>query len=376
MSRPIRILHTESSRHVGGQELRILLEMERMRELGFESVLAARRGAGIIDEATRRGLKVYAIPMFNRFDLVSMVMLGHMMRREAIDVVNAHGSRDAWNAFPVARLLGIRTVRARHVANPIRRHRLGQMIYGSLCDRVVTTSESIREGLIERGVTAGKIVSVPTGVDVASFSAARRDGEVRRQLGIPPAVPLVGMISLLRGEKGPDVFLKACSILLETDREAWCVLVGDGWMRPQLETLLATLPHRERIVLAGFRRDVPQVLAELDVSVLATRVPEGVPQAILQSHAARVPVAATAVPGIGQVAQEGETAFIAPPSDPAALAGAIHRALTNPDQALAQAKKGHEMVIALYSLDAMLNRMAGLYRELARPCGAIAGARS
>lgn len=364
MNRSLRILHTESSRHVGGQELRILLEMEGMRPLGFESVLAARSGAGILVEAARRGLEAYPIPMVNRFDPVSMAMLWRLMRDKSIDVVNAHGSRDAWNAFPVARLLGVRTVRARHVANPIRRHRLGRMIYGTLCDRVVTTSESIRTGLIERGVDAGKIVSVPTGVDVARFAAACRTGALRRELGIPEAAPLVGMVSLLRGEKGPDVFLEACSRLLDSRQDVWCVLVGDGWMRPQLESLLGGLPHRERILMAGFRRDIPEVLAELDVSVLATRVPEGVPQAIIQSHAARVPVVASAVPGIGEVAREGETAFTAPPGDPVRLAMAIGRALEEPERAKAQAALGHALVADSYSVEAMLTRMAGIYRNL------------
>lgn len=364
MTRTIRVLHTESSRHVGGQELRILLEMERMHDLGFESVLAARSGAAILPEAERRGLRAFAIPMVNRLDPVSMAKLWWLMRRESIDLVNAHGSRDAWNAFLVARMLGVRTVRARHVANPIRRHHMGQMIYGSLCDRIITTSESIRASLIERGVKADKIIPVPTGVDVASFEAASRDGQVRCQLGIPESAPLVGMVSLLRGEKGPDVFLNACNELLETREDAWCVLVGDGWMRPQLEALHATLPNRNRIVLAGFRRDVPQVLAELDVSVLATRVPEGVPQAILQSHAASVPVVATAVPGIGEVAREGDTAFTAPPNDPAGLALAIRRALDDRVRARAQAERGHAMVVESYSLEAMLRRMADIYRDL------------
>lgn len=365
MSRTIRILHTESSRHVGGQELRILLEMERMRDLGFESVLAARSGAGILDEARKRGLPAHAVPLFNRFDPVSMAMLWRLMRKESIDVVNAHGSRDAWNAFIVARLLGVRTVRARHVANPIRRHRLGQMVYGPLCDRVITTSESIRDSLIERGVAADKITSVPTGVDVASFETARRDGSLRLQLGIPESVPLVGMISLLRGEKGPDVFLAACDRLLAARQNTWCVLVGDGWMKPQVEALHASLSNRDRIVLAGFRRDVPQILAELDVSVLATRVPEGVPQVILQSHAASVPVVATAVPGIGEVAREGETAFTAPPNDSAGLADAIGRALDERTLAIEQAERGHSMVVASYSLESMVRRMAGIYRDLA-----------
>lgn len=364
MTRPIRVMHTESSRHVGGQELRILLEMEGLGELGFESVLVARTGAGIIAEARRRGLRVHAVPMFNRLDPVSMAMLWRIMRREQIDIVNAHGSRDAWNAFIVARLLGVRTVRARHVANPIRQHGLGRMVYGSLCDLVLTTSESISRGLIERGVEADKIVSVPTGVDVTRFMSGQRGG-VRSELGIPESARVVGMISVLRGDKGPDVFLEACSRLLGERGDAWCVLVGDGWMRPQLDALHAALPHRERIVFAGFRDDVPAVMAELDVSVLAARMPEGVPQTILQSHAARVPVVTSAVGGIEEVARDNDTALTVPPGDAAALAAAIGRLLDDRTLATSLAERGHALVVENYSLDSMLGRMAGIYRSLA-----------
>lgn len=365
MTGPIRILHTESSKHMGGQELRILLEMERMGDLGFESTLAARTGTPILAEAARRGLRAVAIPLHNRLDPVSMSILWRLMRRERIDIVNAHGSRDAWPAFLVARALGVRTVRSRHVANPIRTHRLGRMIYDSLCDRVVTTSESIRTGLVERGVTADKIVSVPTGVDVARFAAVPRDGRIRREFGIPEQATLVGMISVLRGDKGPDVFLFACDRLLAERPDTWCVLAGDGWMRVQLQALQATLPQRARIVLAGFRRDIPQLLAELDLLVLAARIPEGVPQVILQAHAARVPVVATRVGGIAEVAIDGETAFTAQPDDPGSLQEAMRAALDDRQKAMRRAERGHALVVAGYSVETMLASMAAIYGELA-----------
>lgn len=364
MSVPIRILHTESSKHMGGQELRILLEMERMRELGFESILAARSGTPILTEAARRNLRAVAIPLHNRLDPVSMAILWQLMRREHIDIVNAHGSRDAWPAFLVARWLGVRTVRSRHVANPIRAHRLGRMIYGGLCDRVVTTSESIRTGLIERGVAADKIVSVPTGVDVARFAAVPRNGQIRRELGIPESAMLVGMISVLRGDKGPDIFLSASDRLLAERPDAWCVLAGDGWMRERLTTQRAALPQRERIVLAGFRRDIPQLLAELDLLVLAARIPEGVPQVILQAHAAHVPVVATRVGGIGEVAIDGETAFVAEPNDPDSLLVAMRAALDDREEAMRRTERGHTLVESRYSVETMLANMARIYHEL------------
>lgn len=359
----IGVLHTESSRNMGGQELRVLLEMERLVEFGIESVLVARTGNPILDEAAKRGLKHYALPMFNRLDPVSMARFAWIMRKERIDIVNAHGSRDSWNAFPVARLLGVRTIRARHVANPIRDHGLGKLVYGSLSDVVLTTSESIRAGLIERGVEAGKIVSVPTGVDVNRYMSGAA-GRVRGELGIPAGAPVVGMISVLRGDKGPDVFLNACAELTARRPDLHCLLAGDGWMRQDLEAMQATMPNRARIHILGFRRDIPDLLADMSVAVLSARIPEGVPQALLQAHSARVPVVASAVGGIEEVARDNETALTVPPGDAAALATAIGRLLDDRALAATLAERGHQLVVAGYSLDWMLKRMAALYRDL------------
>ncbi|MBI4997388.1 MAG: glycosyltransferase family 4 protein [Rhodocyclales bacterium] len=359
----IRVLHTESSRNFGGQELRVLLEMERLVDFGIESVLAARTGNPILAEAAKRGLKHYALPMVNRLDPFSMAKFAWIMWREKIDIVNAHGSRDAWNAFLVARLLGVRTIRARHVANPIRSHGLGKSVYGSLSDVVLTTSESIRQGLIERGVEAGKIVSVPTGVDVARYMGGER-GRVRRELGIPETAPVVGMISVLRGDKGPDVFLNACAELTAQRPDLHCLLAGDGWMRKDLEAMHETLPNRERVFILGYRRDIPDLLAAMNVAVLSARIPEGVPQALLQAHSARVPVVASAVGGIEEVARHDETALTVPPGDAFALAAAIGRLLDDRELAGSLAERGHQLVVAGYSLDWMLKRMAALYQDL------------
>lgn len=364
MSRVLRILHTESSLNFGGQELRILLEMEKMRDLGCESWLAAREGGIILEEAKKRGLPTLALPYRSRLDFLTMWRLAQLMRKEKIDLVNAHGSRDAWNAFLVARALRIPTIRSRHVANPIRRHWLGQLVYRSLADRVVTTSESIRNGLIAAGIDANKIIAVPTGIDLQRFSPMARGGRFRQECGIPSDVSLIGMISVLRGDKGPDLFLEACDRLFEKRPNLWAILVGDGKMRPQLVGQHTLLRHKQRIILAGFRRDTERILSDIDVLVLPSRQPEGVPQVVLQAHAAKVPVVASHVDGVSEVAIDGETAFCCPPNDVDGLMRAIAMALDNRVQAMAQAERGHALVVAKYSERSMLARMAALYWEL------------
>jgi glycosyltransferase involved in cell wall biosynthesis len=357
----VRILHTESSKHLGGQELRILMEMEGLAPYGIESVLAAGPDTGIEREARHRGLDVHTVTMRGSVDPSAVARFLWILKHERIDLVCAHGSKDGWSAGIAARMLGLKVVRCRHVANPIRRHFFGRLVYGPLCDRIVTTAESIKAGMVERGVDARKIVSVPTGVDVNRFHPAVEKGSFRRELGVASGTPLVGMITVLRGDKGPDVFIEAAERFLGQRGEAFFVLVGDGWMRSRLDERVGPSAFRERILLTGFRRDIPQIISDLDVLVLSARIPEGVPQTILQAHAMLTPVVASDVGGINEVAIHGLTALTTAPGDADGVAQAVMELLADTEGARARALAGRELVLRHYTWPMTIARMRELY---------------
>jgi glycosyltransferase involved in cell wall biosynthesis len=363
IDKPIRILHTESSPSLGGQELRILYEMEAMAEQGFVSWLIARADTPIVAEAERRGLKVEGIPIRSTIDPLAILYFLRFLRRHRIDVVNAHNSKDGWNVSLAARLLGIPILRSRHIGNPIRSGKLRQLIYGPLCDVVMTTSESIRQAMIDKGVDGDKIVSIPTGVDIQRYASGTA-GRFRASLGIPADVPLVGQVAVLRGSKGPHVFLEAAQQLVAGGCAAWFVLVGEGPARPRLEKMLACQPS-ERILLAGYRPDIPDVLADLDLAVLSATQPEGVPQAVLQAFSAGVPVIASDLGGINEVAIDGRTATTLPAKNPEKLAAAMAAFLENPAPARSLVTPALDFARSRYDIQSMLDRMEQLYSELA-----------
>ena len=360
----IKILNTESSMNLGGQELRILAEMEGLADRGYESVLAARPGSRILGEVEKRGLMNYPVKMRGSLDPAAVASFAHIILREKIDIVNAHGSKDGWSAGIAARLLGRKVIRSRHVANPIRAHFFGRLVYGPLCDVIVTTSESIKRVMAERGVSPGKIISIPTGVDTGRFTPDLEKGRLRAEVGVGDGVLLVGMVAVMRGDKGPDVFIRAAEIVASSLPDAVFVMAGDGWMLGKLEEMVSASPFRERIRLLGYRRDIPAILADLDVFCLPSLIPEGVPQAILQAHAMKCPVIASDIGGVNEVAIDGRTALCVPPGDADALARAIMKLIE--DRALAGrlADEGYRLVQDGYALDGMLDRMDGVYRSL------------
>lgn len=360
----IRLLHTESSMDLGGQELRVLTEMERLADYGYTSLLAACPGSAILAEAGRRGLAARAVPFRGSFDPESVWRVARLLRKEGIQIVNAHGSKDAWSSALAARLLGRKVVRARHVGNPIRRGAIARLIYGPLCDRIMVTSEAIGRGMVERGVDGSRIERVPTGIDVKKFAQAANTGAFRRELGIPADAPLVGMVSVLRGNKGPKEFLSAAGLLLKQGSSAFFALVGDGHRRAELEALARAAGPAGRVFMPGRRQNIAEILKEFTVAVVPSTQTDGVPQVILQAFAAGAPVVASDVGGVNEVALHGATAWCVPPKDPAALADGIARLLA--DEALRRqlAAGAFDLVSTSFTEEKMLERMDSIYRAL------------
>jgi glycosyltransferase involved in cell wall biosynthesis len=118
--------------------------------------------------------------------------------------------------------------------------------------------------------------------------------------------------------------------------------------------------------MTGFRRDIPEVMAALDVLVLPSIRSEAASQVIAQALAVGTPVVATDVGGSGELVREGQTGRLVPAGDAAALAAAIAVSLSDRAGARAMAQRGQVLVRERHSLDAAMIRTTAVYAELLR----------
>ena len=204
-----------------------------------------------------------------------------------------------------------------------------------------------------------------------------RDGRASRlgeELGLPPDAPIVAMLSRLNELKGVDDFLHAAARVAVRVPDARFLLIGDGVeMRngaivksaycEALEAAAARLGLADRLVLTGFRLDVPQLLAECAVSVLPS-LSEGLSNTLLESMAAGVPVVATNVGGNPEVVQEGRTGFLVAAQNPEALADRICRVLEDRAMAARFGEAGRRRVAEQFSMERMLRDTERLYQDL------------
>jgi glycosyltransferase involved in cell wall biosynthesis len=194
-------------------------------------------------------------------------------------------------------------------------------------DRGIAVSESIREavaGYTEDG--GGRWSVIHNGIDPARFRRRVDPGAKRQELGLNPSAAVVGVVARLSPEKGVDVFLRAAAQVAEELPNVDFVVIGDGPERDALELLAHELRLSGQVVFLGRRRDVPEILASLDVLVAPSRE-ESFGLAALEGVVAGVKTIASDVGGLREVLGESSSVAFVPPEDPAALAAAIRAEL-------------------------------------------------
>ena len=365
------ILHTEASKGWGGQEIRIITESVGMIERGHRILLVCQPTSVISKKASEQGIETFVMPLRGAFDVRGIKRLRTLYRDQNVDIVNTHSSRDSWCAGLAAKFAGdVKVIRTRHVPIPIKRSFEHRLLYRTLPDAIVTTGEFLRKHVIERtGVEPANIISIPTGVDLTAFDPDKADGmRFRKDAGLDAKTPLIGTVGMLRVMKGHSYLLNAAAEVIREFPAARFAIVGDTAFESNLKEHLAQqieqLGIADNVIMAGYRDDIPEVMAGLDIFVLASIRNEGVPQVITQALAMKRPVVATNVGSVYEQIINNETGFLIEKANSSQIRDSILALLRNPALAKEMGEKGRKLVEERFSLDTMLDNTEALYARL------------
>jgi L-malate glycosyltransferase len=376
MSRRIRVLFVVGSFTTGGAERHLIELWRRMDRGAFEVAVACfRREGGFLAEALSLGWPVVDLSVGRRIydarGAAAFARLVHVVLGFRPDVV--HGYLFGPNLFAAlaGRLAGVpvvavakRNLDAFETPRQVGMERLAHR----MATHVTAVSEAVADSVVALGVPRERITVIPNGVDAARFADGPSVEEARCELGADGS-PLVGSVGCLAARKDYGTLLAALARLAESGASFRAALVGDGVERAALAAQAEALGLAPRLRFLGERPHVERLLPGMDVFVLSSRE-EGIPNALLEAMAAGRPCVATAVGGTPEVLRDGETGWLVPPSDPAALAGALADALARPDEARRRGAAARRAVREGMSIEAMARRHEEFYRRALRDRGA------
>lgn len=364
--RPTRILYLiDRAVSTGGAERLAVGLASHLPGDRFEVWLCATR---ISDEASRRtlteaGVRHMTLGRTTKWDVHRLRPLLRTVRQVRFDVVHGHMFGSSLWACLIGTAYRIPTVVAHEHGFAYEAGRLHAWAHGSLigtvATRYVAVSRPDGRELVREGANPDKVVVMPNAY-IPSTTVS--DTDIRSELGLDPATPLIAVAAVLRAEKRLDLLLAAHRIVLGGIPEAHLVIAGDGPCRAALEARARELGIAAAVHFLGRRSDVDSLLRAADVAAIASDR-EGSPLLMFECMANGTPLVATAVGGIPDVVQDGRTGILVPPDDAAALAGALADLLADPARRAELAAAAAER-LPQFTIEAATGRFVALYDEL------------
>jgi glycosyltransferase involved in cell wall biosynthesis len=241
-----------------------------------------------------------------------------------------------------ASLLGLPSVaHARSFQEPL----LSLRIYLRLVDHHIAVSNAVRSNLLDLGVDDRRISVVADAIPVEDLALRSNPSAVMQEFSPAPGELRFGYFGRIVPWKGVLEFLRAAFAVMREEPLARAFVVGgvsDGdhnYMR-SVESMILTSGFSDRIVMTGFRADIPQLMAFMDVVVHSSTEPEPFGMVLIEAMAARKPVVATKAGGPQDIVEEGETGFLVSPGSTAEMSAAILSLLQDPARSRAMGEAG------------------------------------
>ncbi len=224
--------------------------------------------------------------------------------------------------------------------------------------RVITVSDAIRVIGCQGVRREGKWTTVHSGIDPEKVRERKAPDRLKKELGIPSELPIIGNVAALADHKDHITFLRTAKLFLDRGERGCFVIIGEGPERESVEEELQRLGLEDHVRLLGFRNDVPELLSGMDVFLMSSKT-EGLGTSILDAMAASVPVVCTDAGGIPELVQNGKNGILCHVEDPQCLSEGLSKLLHDRDlrerfvqngAATAQEHSFHKMAISVHRI--------------------------
>ena len=365
----LHILHTEAAAGWGGQEIRVLQETRLLLERGHRVSLICQAGSPLEERAKSISNALFhLIPISMKSALSSWVFLTlyRYVSKNNLDVIHTHSSVDSWLGGVVGKLSGVPVIRTRHVSLPVNDFFPNHLLYSYIPQKILTSGNMISDIVKQvRCVDSNKVVSVPAGVDIRKFDSEISGEKIREELKVNSNQILIGKIGVIRGWKGHNYFLEAIPLILKKIPNARFVIVGDGPGFKEIKSKVNLAGIDNKVDLLGHREDIPEIMAALDVQVLASFAGEGTPQVIPQAFAMKTPVVATKIASIPDLLGQGERGVLIEPENALSLAEGVLKIMRSSEIANHLVENARSFCLKELTVDKMMDSTIAIYEEVA-----------
>jgi glycosyltransferase involved in cell wall biosynthesis len=323
----------------------------------------------IVTKARSLGLETALFSLKNKFDLTCTKRIAAYYKSNEITLIHSHGYKPSLICLLLKIFYDIPYVITCHLwyINNIRLriYTIIERFCMLFAKKVIGVSEEIVWELRKAGVPEKKLRVIDNGIDIRSYTASDYYDEraLRASLGLKMNSFIIGSLGRLTEQKCYKNFLLAAAELLKEKADLEFLIAGDGELKEELLSLSEALHLQNSFHFLGFRNDKINILRLMDIFILSS-LDEGLPMAMLEAMAMRLPVVVTRVGGIPKLIKHGENGLLIERNDYMQLKESL-LLLINDDQILrALGENAYETVRKKYSNEIMMEKYKDIYNEV------------
>jgi glycosyltransferase involved in cell wall biosynthesis len=359
------LLITPSLNCGGGEELSTLNIARELKKCGHEPVYMS-SGGPLERNLRQHSIRFVKYPIAGRgpFGIVrGAFAIRKYLINEDVDVIHAQTPWPALMASLAQAFLPSRTPVIWHNRGIKKsNYKLVARLANMFFDLVISNSNDEESMLLQAGLSKTKSKMIHNGLMLEDYKLARKKTlKIKEELKIPDNVVLAGMIGRLHPEKGPKWLVEAANIL--RGENIHFIFTGDGPQRKELEALISGYGLTDRVHLLGFRDDVANILEQLDIIVIPSES-ESFGNVALEAMLMEVPVIAANVGGLKEIIQHNKNGVLVSPKDPAGIAEAILRLMSDRGLMSELASGGKQKVISYFNIERVVNEIEDVYRKI------------
>lgn len=380
--RKLKVLEMIDRPFLGGGQVTLVRLARHLDRDRFEVSACSAGGGPLVEELARERIPHFPASFNKRFNPAIVGEIENILKSNRIDILHTHGGiaglygrwagRRAGTPVLVHTLHGIHYLHYRNLILKTLSIKL-EKAFSRFTDAVILVSDAdFRRAGKFRLAPAAKLALIKNGLDFPGPPEVPNVMEERRKIGLEPSDAVIGTVARLHRQKGLVYLIRAAGRIFNGAPAARIVVVGGGPLEKALQKEIARRGLEGRFHLLGERADSARILSLLDIFVLPS-LWEGLPYVLLEAASLGKPIVATAIDGVTEVLQDGQTGLLVPPADSGSLASAVLRLLKDHQLAAELGRSALAQIPPQFKLSLMIGQTERLYlslwekRALSRP---------
>ncbi len=366
----MKVLVTCLSQSWGGLEMYAITTVKLLLKDNIQAEILCIKNSRIFKESTANNFVVHTVESAGYFNLQAILKTKKILKNN-YDLIHSHLSKDLWILVPALKLGFTKALLTltKHVGSfIIKKDFLHRSLYNRV-NKIFAISSVIQKNLVDTcPVDESKVELLLNGIDIEKFDPAKSDkNKIRNEYKIGDKL-LIGMLARFTPGKGHEDFINAAEIVSKKYTEAKFLIVGEPSENEEeyadkIKQMVVDKNLSEKIIFTGFRKDVNDVLASLDIFVFPSHA-EAFGLALVEAMAMEVATICSSSDGILDIAIDGETSLYFQNKNADDLADKMEQLINSPVKRKKLANRGRERVLEKFTSEIHASALISKYEKL------------